>query len=79
MYVVRIGRPDVFCEKDVLRNFAKFTGKHLCQSTYITLKVDTNLKETLRNEIMQLALDNLTNCKVENRTPYKPLLRHSMS
>ena len=23
--------PDVFCEKVVLRNFAKFTGKHLCQ------------------------------------------------
>ena len=24
--------PEVFCEKGVLRNFAKFTGKHLCQS-----------------------------------------------
>ena len=24
-------RPEVFCEKGVLRNFAKFTGKHLCQ------------------------------------------------
>ena len=23
--------PEVFCKKDVLRNFAKFTGKHLCQ------------------------------------------------
>ena len=23
--------PKVFCKKDVLRNFAKFTGKHLCQ------------------------------------------------
>ena len=23
--------PDVFCEKGVLRNFAKFTGKHLAQ------------------------------------------------
>ena len=22
----------VFCKKGVLRNFAKFTGKHLCQS-----------------------------------------------
>ena len=28
----RISRPEVFCKKDVLRNFAKFTGKHLCQS-----------------------------------------------
>ena len=24
--------PEVFCEKGALRNFAKFTGKHLCQS-----------------------------------------------
>ena len=24
--------PEVFCEKGVLRNFKKITGKHLCQS-----------------------------------------------
>ena len=24
----------MFCKKDVLRNFAKFTGKHQCQSLY---------------------------------------------
>ena len=24
--------PKVFCKKDAFRNFAKFTGKHLCQS-----------------------------------------------
>ena len=23
---------DLFCQKGVLKNFAKFTGKHLCQS-----------------------------------------------
>ena len=28
----RGSRPEVFCEKCVLRNFAEFTGKHLCQS-----------------------------------------------
>ena len=27
--------PEVFCEKGVLRNFAKFTGKHLCQSLFL--------------------------------------------
>ena len=26
--------PDVFCDKSVLRNFAKFTGEHLCQSLF---------------------------------------------
>ena len=24
--------PEIFCQKGVLRNFAKFTGKQLCQS-----------------------------------------------
>ena len=27
-------RPEVFCEKGVLRNFAKFTGKYLRQSLF---------------------------------------------
>ena len=30
----RSSRPEVFCKKAVLRNFAKFTGKHLCQSLF---------------------------------------------
>ena len=27
--------PEVFCKKGVLKNFAKFTGKHLCQSLFL--------------------------------------------
>ena len=27
-------RPEVFCKKVILKNFAKFTGKHLCQSHF---------------------------------------------
>ena len=27
-------RPEVFCKKGVLRNFTKFTGKHLCQRLF---------------------------------------------
>ena len=30
----RSSRPEVFYKKGVLRNFAKFTGKHLCQSLF---------------------------------------------
>ena len=30
--VIRSSRPEVFCKKGALRNIAKFTGKHLCQS-----------------------------------------------
>ena len=30
----RSSRLEVFCRKGVLTNFAKFTGKHLCQSLF---------------------------------------------
>ena len=36
----RSNRPEKFCKKGVLRNFAKFTGKHVCQSLFFN-------KETL--------------------------------
>ena len=29
-----ISSRQVFCKKDVFRNFAKFTGQHLCQSLF---------------------------------------------
>ena len=28
-------RPNVFCKKGFLRNFTKYTGKHLCQSLFL--------------------------------------------
>ena len=31
----RSSRQEVFCKKGVLKNFAKFTGKHLCQSLFL--------------------------------------------
>ena len=30
----RSSRPELLCKKSVLRNFAKFTGKHLCQRLF---------------------------------------------
>ena len=32
---MRSSRPDVFCKKGALRNFAKFTEKHLCHSLFL--------------------------------------------
>ena len=31
--------PAVFCEKGLIRNFAKFAGKHLCQSLFLGLQL----------------------------------------
>ena len=32
--LIRSSRPEMFCKKGVLRNFVKFTGKHLCQGLF---------------------------------------------
>ena len=34
VHYCRSSHPEVFCKKNVLVNFARFTGKHLCQSLY---------------------------------------------
>ena len=41
--ILRSSRPDVFCEKGVLRNFAKFTGKRLCQGLFLNKGVGTGV------------------------------------
>ena len=33
-FMERSSRPDVLCQKGVLRHFTKFTGKHLCQGLF---------------------------------------------
>ena len=33
-YSIQKEPPEVFCKKAILKNFAKFTGKHLCQSLF---------------------------------------------
>ena len=48
---LRSNRPEVFCKKGALRNFAKFTGIHLCQSFFFNkvagLRPATLLKKRL--------------------------------
>ena len=43
----RSSRPEVFCQKGVLRNFTKFTGKHMCQVLRPGLRPATLLKKRL--------------------------------
>ena len=49
--IFRSSRLGVFCRKDVLRNFGKFTGKHLCLSLFfnkvVGLRPATLLKKRL--------------------------------
>ena len=36
MLNIRNGCPEVFCKKDVIKHFPKFTGKHLCWRLFLT-------------------------------------------
>ena len=38
--ITRNSRPEVFCKKGVLKNFVKFTEKHLCQSLFFNTVAD---------------------------------------
>ena len=42
--------PEVFCKKRVLKNFTKFTGKHLCQSLFL-IKLKTFLKKEALTQV----------------------------
>ena len=52
VWCFRSSRPEVFGKRGVLRNFAKFTGKHLCRSLFFNivagLRPTTFLKKILR-------------------------------
>ena len=53
----RISRTDVFCEKGVLKNFAKLTGKHLCQSLFFDNVVET-LAQVFSCEFFEMFKNN---------------------
>ena len=44
----------MFCEKDVLRNFTKFTGKHLCQSLFFNNVTGVRPATLLKNTLAQV-------------------------
>ena len=48
----RSSRLEVFCRKDVLRNFEKFTGKHLCQSLLFNKVAGLRTVTLLKKEIL---------------------------
>ena len=58
----RSSRLEVFCKKDVLRNFTKFTGIHLCQSLFLNKVKKKDLAQVFSCEF----------CKISKSTfPYR--------
>ena len=45
-FLSKFSRPEVFCKKEVLKNFAKFTRKHLCQSLLVDKVADLSLQHS---------------------------------
>ena len=37
-FIYRNSHPEIFCKKSVLKNFVKFTGKHVCESLFFNIK-----------------------------------------
>ena len=48
---VRSSLPKLFCEKGVLKNFAKFTGKHVCQSLFFNEVADLRPATLLKKRL----------------------------
>ena len=49
----RSSHPEVFCKKGVLRNFAKFTGKHLKQSFFFNKVADLRPATLLKKRLLE--------------------------
>ena len=59
-------RPEVFCKNGVLRNFAKSTGKHLCQSLFFN-KVAVEASNFIKKETVAQVF-SLEFCKIFQKT-----------
>ena len=65
----RSSRPEVFCKKGVLRNFVKFTGKHLCQSLFFNKLAGlrpTNLLKRDSGKSLCLCCNSISICLLNN-------------
>ena len=59
-------RQELFCKKGVLRNFAKFTGKHLCQNLFFS-KVADQACNFIKKEILAQVF-SFEFCKISKNT-----------
>ena len=64
--ICRSSRPEVFCKKDVLRNFAKFTGNNTCARVSFLIKLQASACNFSKKE----ALPQVFSCEFCKRTPF---------
>ena len=79
---LRSSCPEVFCEKEVLKNFAKFTGKHLCWRLFKKELEVSRLYHNLLEQFPHISKANfailfsLENIKTKNSSFLKNRSRH---
>ena len=79
---IRSSRPDVFYKKGVLRNFAKLTGKHLCQSLFFNKVVGLAcnlIKEETLAQVFSCGFCEISKNTFSFRTPPVAASRVSLS
>ena len=68
--LIRNSRPKVFYDKSVLKNFSKFTGKHLCQSPFFNKVAGLRPATLFKKRIWQRCFP--VNFAKILRTPFSP-------
>ena len=58
--LVRSSRPEVLCDRDVLKNFVKFIGKHLYQSLFVNKETLSQVLSCQYHEISKNTFFNIT-------------------
>ena len=80
--------PELFCVKGVLRNFTKFTGKHLCQSLFFKKETLVQLfscefcetsKNTFFTEHLWTTSGKIVNNLVQQRSTKNSSVRNFLS
>ena len=71
--IFRSSRLEVFCKKGVLRNFAKFTEKHLCQSLFFNKIAGTACNFIKKETLPQVFSREF--CEISKNTFYTEHLR----
>ena len=64
----RSSRPELFCKKGVFRNFAKLTGKHLCQSLFFNEVVGQACNFIKKETLAQMFSCEF--CEISNNTVF---------
>ena len=72
----RSSRPEVFCKKGVLKNFAIFTGKHLCWSLFLIKLQAWKIRNVHRKASVLVSLFNKI-AGLKASSFFKKRLQHS--